>query len=131
MVNGSLLWLVVFIALHGIGIGLCFAHLSSWTIAAARQGEEHLTASSITTVRSLGQVFGAATAGLVANVAGLAQGISVATVASAATWVYGLGALVPVVLTVLALHLLWLQRQTGPPHTMPHVSEPGKVTSQE
>jgi MFS family permease len=131
VVNGSLLWLVVFIALHGIGIGLCFAHLSSWAIAAARQGEEHLTASSIATVRSLGQAFGAATAGLVANAAGLAQGISVATVASAATWVYGLGTLVPVVLTVLALHLLWLQRQTGPPHAMPHVSEPGKVTSQE
>jgi hypothetical protein len=67
----------------------------------------------------------------VANAAGLAQGISVATVASAATWVYGLGACVPAALTVLTLHLLWLQRQTGIPHAMPHVSQPGKVTSQE
>src|SRR5215467_10364758 len=98
----------------GPGVGRWHAH------AAARQGEEHLTASSIATVRSLGQAFGAAMAGLVANVAGLAEGISVATVASAATWVYGLGAFVPAALTVLALHLLWLQRQTGTPHTMPH-----------
>jgi len=114
-----------------IKAGLYFAHLSSWTIVAARQGEEHLTASSIATVRSLGQAFGAATAGLVANAAGLAQGISVATVASAATWVYGLGTLVPAALTVLALRLLWLQRQTHIPHDTPHTPQPGKVVSQE
>ncbi len=131
VVNGSLLWLVVFIALHGIGIGLCFAHLSSSTIAAARQGEEHLTASSIATVRSLGQAFGAATAGLVANAAGLAQGISVATVTLAATWVYSLGTLVPVALTVLALRLLWLQRQRSRPDGAQDTPQPGKVASQE
>ena len=109
VVNGSLTWLGIFMALHGVGIGICFAHLSSWTISAARRGEEHLTASYMATVRSLGQAFGAATAGL-------AQGVSAVTVAAAATWVYGLGSLVPVVLTVLALRFLWLQRQipSGP-----------------
>jgi len=115
VVNGSLTWLVAFIALHGAGIGICFAHLSSWTISAAREDEVNLTASSIATVRSLGQACGAATAGLIANAAGLAQGVSVATVASAATWVYGLCTLVPVVLTVLALRLLWLHRQPSLP----------------
>jgi hypothetical protein len=52
-------------------------------------------------------------------------------VASAATWVYGLGALVPVVLTVLALRLLWLQRRTGIPNGVQHAPQPGKVASQE
>jgi hypothetical protein len=85
VVNGSLTWLAVFMALHGIGIGICFDHLSSRTISAARRGEEHLTASSIGTVRSLGQAFGVATAGLIANAAGLAQGVSTVTVASVAT----------------------------------------------
>ncbi len=131
VVNGSLLWLGIFMALHGIGIGICFAHLSSWTISAARRGEEHLTASSMATVRSLGQAFGAATAGLVANAAGLAQGVSVDTVASAATWVYGLGTLVPVVLTVLALRFLWLQRQIRSASGPQHASQPGTVASQE
>jgi MFS family permease len=131
VVNGSPLWLIIFIALHGIGIGLCFAHLSSWTIAAARPGEEHLTASSIATVRSLGQACGAAAAGLVANAAGLAQGISVATVASAATWVYGLGTFVPVALTVLALRLLWLYRQSSLPYDAQDTPQPGKVAPQE
>lgn len=110
VVHGSLAWLVAFVALHGVGIG--FAHLSSWTISAAREGEERLTASSIATVRSLGQAFGAAIAGLIANAVGLGQGVSVVTVAAAATWVYGLGTLVPVGLTALTLRFLWLHRQT-------------------
>jgi MFS family permease len=131
VVNGSLTWLVVFIALHGVGIGICFAHLSSWTISAARVGEENLTASSIATVRSLGQAFGAATAGLIANAAGLAQGVSVATVASAATWVYGLSTLVPVILTVLALRLLWLHHQISVASNLQRAPQPGKAVSQE
>jgi MFS family permease len=114
VVNGSLTWFGVFIALHGVGIGICFAHLSSWTISAARPGEENLTASSIATVRSLGQAFGAATAGLVANAAGLAAGVSPATVASAASWVYQMGIVAPAVITVLAGRLLWLHRQPAP-----------------
>jgi MFS family permease len=131
VVNGALTWFGVFIALHGVGIGICFAHLSSWTIAAARQGEEHLTASSIATVRSLGQAFGAAAAGLVANAAGLGQGVSVVTVASAATWVYGLCTLLPLVLTVLSLRLLWLHRQEGVASGLQHAPRPGKAVWRE
>jgi hypothetical protein len=36
---------------------------------------------------------------------------NVVTGAAAATWIYALGALMPVALTVLALRLLWLHRQ--------------------
>jgi hypothetical protein len=131
VVNGSLAWLGVFMALHGAGIGICFAHLSSWTIAAARAGEENLTASSIATVRSLGQAFGAATAGLIANAAGLAQGVSAVTVASVATWVYGLCSFLPVVLTALALRLLWLYRRTRIASGLQHAPQPGKAVSLE
>jgi MFS family permease len=131
VVDGSLTWLVVFVALHGVGIGICFAHLSSWTLSAARTGEEHLTASSIATVRSLGQAFGAAIAGLVANSAGLTQGVSMATVAAAATWVYGLGTLIPVILIVLTLRFLWLHRQTAGASMLQHAPPSGKMVSEE
>lgn len=117
VVDGSLWWLGVFLVVHGAGIGLCFAHLSSWTIAAARAGEAPVTSSAIATMRALGQAFGAATAGVVANLAGLAEGVSLATVAPAATWVYGLGTIVPVLLIVLAWRLLWLHRQAHPSST--------------
>lgn len=107
---GSVLRLGIFLSLIGAGIGICFAHISSWTIAAARVGEEAVTASSIPLFQSLGIAFGVATAGLVANMAGLANGVSPTTVASAATWVYGLCTIAPILTLGLALHLLRLRR---------------------
>jgi len=70
-----------------------------------------LTASSIPTIQSLGIAFGAALAGVVANTAGLATDISLATLTTAATWVYRLGIIAPVVLAVLAWRLVRLQQR--------------------
>jgi MFS family permease len=109
--HGPLPLLGLFVALIGAGIGFCFAHISSWSIAAARPGESILTASSIPTIQSLGIAFGAAIAGLVANTAGLATDISLATITAAATWVYRLGIIAPCVLAVLAWRLVWLQQR--------------------
>jgi MFS family permease len=109
--HGPLPLLGLCVSLIGAGIGLCFAHISSWSIAAARPGESILTASSIPTIQSLGIAFGAAIAGLVANTAGLATDISLTTVAAVATWVYRLGLIAPAVLAVLAWRLVWLQRR--------------------
>jgi MFS family permease len=121
VVDGPLAILGICVALIGAGIGVCFAHISSWTMAAARVGEEALTAASIPTIQSLGIAFGAAVAGLVANMAGLAVGVSPAAVASAATWVYLLGIVPPAVMAVLSGRLLWLHRQS--PHgNAPRVS---------
>ena len=107
---GDLLRLGIFLALTGAGIGVCFAHIGSWTIAAARPGEGALTAAALPTLQSLGIAFGAAIAGLVANTAGLARGMSRATVASAATWLYGLSIVGPVLILVFTLRFLWLHR---------------------
>src|SRR5207249_11449086 len=93
--HGPLPLLGLCVALIGAGIGVCFAHISSWSIVAARPGESVLTASAIPTIQSLGIAFGAAIAGLVANTAGLATDISLATITAAATWVYRLGIIAP------------------------------------
>lgn len=111
--SGSLVWWSVCVVCIGAGVGLCFAHLSSWTIAAAHPGEGSLIAAAIPTIQSLGIAFGAALAGFVANAAGLAAGISPATVTAAASWVYGLSFLAPAVLVVLAVRLVSLQRRQG------------------
>jgi hypothetical protein len=111
------------VALMGAGIGLCFAHISSWTMAAAQAGEESQTASSIPTIQSLGIAFGAAAAGLVANAAGLASGIAPETVASAASWIYQLGLVPPAIMTVLAGRFVWLHRSHHSSH--PSASEAG------
>jgi MFS family permease len=109
IVDSSLFLLGGCIVLTGVGTGVCFAHISDWTIAMARAGEEDLTASCIPTAQSLGLAFGAASAGVIANAAGLAAGVSPAVIAVVAIWVYALSIVAPAALAMLALRLLWLQ----------------------
>jgi MFS family permease len=111
VIDGPLAIIAISVAMVGAGIGLCYAHISSWTMAAARAGEESLTAAAIPTIQSLGIAFGAAVAGLVANAAGLVSGVSPAAVAATATWVSLLGIIAPTALVILSGRLLWLQRQ--------------------
>lgn len=115
IVEGPLFLLGSLAVLTGIGYGLCYAHLNSWTIGAARPGEEDRTASFIPLGGQLGTAFGAAIAGVVANAAGLAAGVSVTTVAAAATWVYGVSIVAPVAIAVLTLRVLWWPQPVWPP----------------
>jgi predicted MFS family arabinose efflux permease len=113
----------VLTGLIGFGIGACNLHLVAQTMRIAEPGFESLTASSIPTIRSLGISFGAAIAGLIANTAGLADGVTVQAVAAAATWVYGATILAPAVALVLALRILRLRvtarELSAPAHTEP------------
>jgi Major Facilitator Superfamily len=122
IVDGPLFLLGGFAALTGVGYGLCYAHLNSWTMAAARQGEEDRTASWIPMGQHLGTAFGAAIVGVVANAAGLAAGVSVTTVTAAATWVYGMSVVTPVAIALLTLRVLWWHQPVWPPF--------GRVSSQ-
>jgi MFS family permease len=92
-------------AITGFGVGACNLHLTARTLRLARHGEETLTASAIPTMRSIGIAFGAALAGLLANIAGLDRGLAGANVAAAARLVYGLSTLAPLLALLLALRL--------------------------
>src|ERR671922_20497 len=105
VVEGPLFLLGSFAALTGVGYGLCFAHLNSWTMAAARPGEEDRTASWIPMAQQLGTAFGAAIVGGRGKAAGLAAGMSVPTVSAAATWVYGVSIVAPVAMALLTLRV--------------------------
>jgi MFS family permease len=108
--SGPLVPLIGLIFLSGLGIGQCHVHISNHVMTSARAGEETLTASAIPTMQSLGIAFGAATAGLLANVAGLSGGLSVATLTAVTEWIWGF-ALVPAFCTVVvAARLVWLVR---------------------
>ena len=115
VVDGPLLLLGSFAALTGVGYGLCYAHLNSWTISAARLGEGDRTASFIPLGSQLGTAFGAALVGVVANAAGLAASVSVTTVVAAATWVYGLSVVMPAGIVLLTLRVLWWHQPVWPP----------------
>jgi hypothetical protein len=78
----------------GFGVGIHHVHLTARIIGGARPGEETVTASSMSMVRSLGQAIGTASAGMVANMAGLGQSIDPQSVTHAVSSVF-LFALVP------------------------------------
>jgi MFS family permease len=98
---GHLVLAILSAVLVGVGIGIFHVHMTARIMSAARPGEESITASSLSTIRSLGMAFGAALAGTVANLAGLQQAATPDTVREAVTWVY-LFNLVPLIIATIA-----------------------------
>jgi hypothetical protein len=88
MTGGHFGWVLGCAPLVGVGIGIFHVHMTVRVMGVARPGEESITASSLTTIRSLGMAFGAAVAGTIGNVAGLQQVAAAETVSTAVTWVY-------------------------------------------
>ncbi len=104
----SVTYLATALFLIGIGIGLTNVHMTARVMGVALRGEESITASSIATIRSIGIAFGAALAGLVANTAGLGDGVTRDSVAAATEWVFLFGVAPPLLGTFCALQFLWL-----------------------
>lgn len=93
-------WVLICAPVVGVGIGIFHVHMTVRAMGAARPGEESITASSLSTIRSLGLAFGAAVAGMVGNVAGLQAIATPETVRAAVTSVYVFN-LLPLLLAVI------------------------------
>src|SRR6202043_1716723 len=72
----------------GIGIGVYNVHLIARAMDSVASDEHRSTASALTSVRSIGTAFGAAIAGVVANIAGLGDATEPGPVGHAVTAVY-------------------------------------------
>jgi predicted MFS family arabinose efflux permease len=86
--------------LLGLGIGTHNVHMVARTMAGAENGEERITASSMTSMRTLGGAFGVALAGMLATIGGLADVTEAAAVGGAVTLVYSVS-LIPIACTVV------------------------------
>ena len=86
----------------GLGVGLAWPHLLTRVFQVAPTDEQNLASASITTVQLFATAFGAALAGMVANVAGLTHPGGMSGTASAAAWLFGLFALAPVLGVLMA-----------------------------
>jgi MFS family permease len=72
----------------GIGIGVYNVHLVSRAMDSTAADEHRSTASALASVRGIGTAFGAAIAGVIANLAGLGDAAEPAAVGHAVTMVY-------------------------------------------
>jgi hypothetical protein len=101
--GGHFSWVLLCAPLCGCGIGIFHVHMTVRVMGAARAGEESITASSLSTIRSLGMAFGAAVAGTIGNVAGLQAVATPEVVRSAVTAVY-LFNVIPLLLATMVAH---------------------------
>ena len=112
IVGGSMMMITFYFVIIGIGIGATNVLMTAWGMAVARKGEESVTASSMPMIRSIGLAFGAAFAGLVANAAGLDQGIGPEIVANVARWVMAMTVVPPALAVLFVLRFLSSRHDT-------------------
>jgi MFS family permease len=111
--GGHLTWVLLCAPLCGCGIGIFHVHMTVRVMGAARPGEESVTASSLSTIRSLGMAFGAATAGTIGNFAGLQEVATPETVRGAVTAVY-LFNVIPLTLAVVVAYRFFRVAEPAP-----------------
>lgn len=104
----TLVPICVALVLIGLGVGLAWPHLLTRVFQVAPAGEQDLASASITTVQLFATAFGAALAGMVANIAGLTEPGGIEGTASAAVWLFGVFALAPVVGVLIARRVVRL-----------------------
>jgi MFS family permease len=87
MPSGTVLQLLFPIFLSGAGIGACWAFIAQRVMNCARPAEAEVAASSVAAVQLYGFAFGGAIAGLIANLIGYSDGLTLAATRLAAFWV--------------------------------------------
>jgi hypothetical protein len=103
----------------GIGIGIYNVHLVARAMDSAAADEHRSTAAALTSVRAIGTAFGAAIAGVVANMAGLGAATDPTAVGHAVTAVYEFSCL-PFALAAL-LMFRFVRLTVGRPEPVPIV----------
>jgi MFS family permease len=88
MPAGSLAGILVCSVLQGLGFGLFWPAVVHRLVRFALRDEQDLAAASPSTMQRIGYSVGTAVAGIVANVAGLAEGVSAPAARVAAFWVF-------------------------------------------
>ncbi len=103
--------IVIALTLVGFGIGFGWPHLLTRILQVSPEADKDIAGASITTVQLFATAFGAALAGMIANLAGLNVPGGSAGAASAARWLFLLFALAP----LLAVFSAWRCAAIAPP----------------
>ena len=114
-------------ALIGVGIGMGWPHLSARAMALAGDDEKDIAGASIPTTQLFCTALGAALGGLVTNLAGLSSSRPTG-MAEAATWVFGVFALAPLLAGAIAVATY--RKSRAIPSRDPVREEPARVLQQ-
>jgi MFS family permease len=109
---GPIAGLLLAIVLVGLGIGMCWAFVAQRVMGGAAPEEATIAASAMPTVQQVGLALGGATAGLIANMAGLSGG-DVGGIAQTAFWVPTSFTCAAVVAGVMGLRLALLTKRSA------------------
>jgi hypothetical protein len=86
--SGSLAGMVMCGLLQGGGFGLCWPAIVQRLVLFSAPADQSLASASASTVQRIGYAIGTAAVGIAANVAGLADGISIPAAKAAGFWVF-------------------------------------------
>jgi MFS family permease len=81
--------------LLGTGIGMGWAHLGALLLSATPPDEHDIAGPFIATTQTLAAVFGSAVAGMIANLAGLADAVTTGDVVTTRHWLFGILTVLP------------------------------------
>ncbi len=83
------IWLILLCALlQGGGFGMAWPFLTRAIVAAAPPDERTIASSAVPTLQRIGYAVGAAATGIIANAAGLSEGLARETAAHVTVWVF-------------------------------------------
>ncbi|MEQ9490593.1 MAG: MFS transporter [Alphaproteobacteria bacterium] len=111
----GVLAILPFLFLEGAGFGMAYAFIVRRVVEDVRTDDRERAAAAMATVQEMGYALGAAACGIVANVAGFAEGISVVAARQSGFWLFA--AFVPfgVLSVVLAWNIATRPQQQGEP----------------
>ena len=104
--RGPVIAIAASIALIGLGLGTCWAHVGNVVLGAARADEEEATAALIPSTQLLAVAFGSALCGIVADVAGLTREATPAVAAATGDTLYGGAAIAALAAGMVATRLV-------------------------
>ncbi len=105
VVPSSGIWSILpFLFLEGAGFGMAFAFIVRRVVEDVKTDDRERASAAMATVQEMGYAVGAAACGIVANVAGFAEGISITAAQKSGFWLFA--AFVP--FAVLAFASAWI-----------------------
>ena len=104
--RGPTIAIALAVALIGLGLGTCWAHVGNVVLGAARTNEEEATAALIPSTQLLAVAFGSSLCGIVADAAGLTREATAAVAATTGHALYGGAAVTALVAAGVATRLI-------------------------